>query len=183
LFDLGCLAEDAIGQRFETKSAPVIGALIILREHESEHSRRYVLVAGIPGPIGAGLIVVINRPEEALTVEREARAVVLLYGSLSFVKTVNACTATMAVARTSTGDAFAAAVAFNIYFKGLITTIVVVVISKLKGYSEVADMCSAGWQGVGRAPPALTQAMESAMTHAESDPTVVSCEATAGARR
>jgi len=32
---------------------------------------------GSPGPIRAGLVVVVDRPEEALAVEREARAVVL----------------------------------------------------------------------------------------------------------
>jgi hypothetical protein len=48
-----------------------------LSEHESEHSRRRELVAGILGAIRAGLIVVVDRPKEALSIGREARAVVL----------------------------------------------------------------------------------------------------------
>lgn len=46
------------------KRAPIVRGLIFLREHEGEYPRCRELVAGILGTIGAGLIVVVDRPEE-----------------------------------------------------------------------------------------------------------------------
>ena len=39
-----------------------------MHEHESEHPRRHELVARIPGTIRASLVVVVDRPEETLSI-------------------------------------------------------------------------------------------------------------------